>query len=75
MCAWRCPSSHKSSVCKLALAPLRGQEGKAITGREVTKNTRREWSVKEFEENTAATLQAKKGMPCDGQRNRLGYKH
>lgn len=64
-----------SSVCKLALAPLRGQEEKAIMGREVIKNTRRGWRVKEFEEGTAGILQAKKGMPCDGQRNRLGYKH
>lgn len=44
-------------------------------GREVIKNTRRGWWVKEFEESTAGILQAKKGMPCDGQRNRLGYKH
>lgn len=44
-------------------------------GREVIKNTRRGWWVKEFEESTAGILQTKKGMPCDGQRNRLGYKH
>lgn len=75
MCTWRGPSSRMSSVCKLALAPLRGQEGKAITGREVTKNTRREWRVKGFKEGTAGTPQAKKDMPCNGQRNRLGYKH
>lgn len=44
-------------------------------GREVIKNTRRGWRVKEFEEGTAGILRAKKGTPCDGQRNRLGYKH